>query len=190
MAFHLRNLEDSLGRLLWYKLDISSYSLFLLFSETSSIPPRNSESASKVCNRKWDFLSFLQCLFLIYFNKCGLYYFLDKASVYVSRAAGGDGCLSLCFQSKLSTRASAEAMEWRPIPNGNSALPKQPFQKLQNSNHTANFKDDGASKAIQQAHFITDSPLLFHSSGIASAVRDFCSDMANEEVKENMLLFY
>lgn len=65
MAFHRRNLEDSLGRLLWYKLDISSYFLFLLFSETSSIPPKNSESASKVCNRKWDFLSFLQCLFLI-----------------------------------------------------------------------------------------------------------------------------
>lgn len=37
------NLEDSLGSLLCYKLDISSYSLFLLFLKTSSIPPRNSE---------------------------------------------------------------------------------------------------------------------------------------------------
>lgn len=66
----------------------------------------------------------------------------------------------------------------------------QPFRKLQNNNHTANFKGDWASKAIQQAHLITDSPLHFRSSGIASAVRDFCFDMSNEEVKENMLFFY
>lgn len=74
-------------------------------------------------------MSFLQCLFLIYFNKCGLYYFLDKTSVCVSRVAGGDGCLSLCFQSKLSTRASAEAMEWGPIPNGNrNSSPSESFK--------------------------------------------------------------
>ena len=33
MIFHLMNLEDCLGRLFVYKLDISSYTLFLLFSE-------------------------------------------------------------------------------------------------------------------------------------------------------------
>ena len=58
MIFHLMNLEDSLGRLFVYKLDISSYTLFLLFSETKSIQSSESES-SKVYNRKWDFFFFL-----------------------------------------------------------------------------------------------------------------------------------
>ena len=59
MIFHLMNLEDCLGRLFVYKLDISSYTLFLLFSETNSIQSSESESSSKVYNRKWDFFSFL-----------------------------------------------------------------------------------------------------------------------------------
>lgn len=123
-----------------------------------------------------------------YFNKCGLYYFLDKTSVYVSRAAGGDGCLSLCFQSKLSTCASAEAMEWGPIPNGNSNCSLSESFKTTTTPQTSRVIEQ--AKAIQQAHLITDSPLHFRSSGIASAVRDFCFDMSNEEVKENMLFFY
>ena len=52
MIFHLMNLEDCLGRLFVYKLDISSYTLFLLFSETNSIQSSESESSSKVYNRK------------------------------------------------------------------------------------------------------------------------------------------
>jgi len=52
MIFHLMNLEDCLGRLFVYKLDISSYTLFLLFSETNSIQSCESESSSKVYNRK------------------------------------------------------------------------------------------------------------------------------------------
>lgn len=153
MAFHLTNLEDSLGRLSWYKLDISSYSLFLLFSKTSSISPRNSESASKGCNRKWDFLSFLQCLFLIYFHKRGLHYFLDEASVYVSLPpAGGDCCRSYCFQSKPCIHASAEEVEQWSMPSGSSnSIFSESFYKQQPYRKPHGW-------LIKWPNFSTDSP--------------------------------